>query len=483
MRCLKRLCVLLLALLLPLTSVMAEMPTVTLDPNANPYDAEHPELLEADQLYAHGAILIEQDSGEVIFEKNPDQLFYPASTTKIMTVLLGIINCQDLNEMVTVSYNGSEAAMELIDPDATTIGLHEGEQLSMRDLLTATLIRSGNDGAVAIAEHVAGSEWAFVNLMNQTAEQLGMTNTHFVNPHGLHDDQHYSTARDLAILARFAMQNETFRSIAATKTYSMARTNMQRARTITTRHRIMLSTWRDESNRYYYAPMTGIKSGSHSMAAYCYVGSATKDGVDLISVVLYSDSYGVMTDTKKLMEYGFSQYENVTIQELYNLSPITVYTSGYDLDDVNLGRLPLTLQAVDQTVSAELTATKTRIAYLKDHLRDVVTVDYVRDFEAPIEAGEKIGTLVYKRDDGTDVVFDLVASRTVARRTNMPLTYEEIVAKAQADKSIPLTTEVVLIFASPFIVFSLIVLTARFLYRRWKKRTEHLPKNSNHYVK
>ena len=188
----RRLICLLLALGLLTISAVAEMPNPTLDPNANPYDETHPELLEADQLYCTSAILIEQSTGEVIFEKNADLTMYPASTTKIMTVLLGILNSNP-DDKVTVSYNGSAAAMRAIDSEATVISLQEGEELTMQDLLFGTLIRSGNDGAVAIAEAVAGNESTFVALMNQTAHDLGMNSTHFMNPHGLHDDNHYTT--------------------------------------------------------------------------------------------------------------------------------------------------------------------------------------------------------------------------------------------------------------------------------------------------
>jgi D-alanyl-D-alanine carboxypeptidase len=469
----RRLICLLLALGLLTISAVAEMPNPTLDPNANPYDETHPELLEADQLYCTSAILIEQSTGEVIFEKNADLTMYPASTTKIMTVLLGILNSNP-DDKVTVSYNGSAAAMRAIDSEATVISLQEGEELTMQDLLFGTLIRSGNDGAVAIAEAVAGNESTFVALMNQTAHDLGMNSTHFMNPHGLHDDNHYTTARDLATLARYAMQNDTFRTIAKTTEYKMAATNKQRSRTLTTRHRIMLPQYNKTDNRYYYAPMTGIKSGSTSLAGYCYVGSASLNGVDLISVVMYSSQYGVWTDTKKLMAYGFSQYQHVTISELYNLNPISIYTSAYEIDDPNQGQLTLLCQPQDATQAAlaELSTTKKRIDYLSENLRDLVTVSYTRDFAAPVSAGEIMGTMTYVSDDGTPITFNLVASRSVARRSNMPLTYEEIVAMTQGQTGIPIVPETVI----PVVVILLIPTIALFIifrvHRRRKRRED-----------
>ena len=435
----RRLICLLLALGLLTISAVAEMPNPTLDPNANPYDETHPELLEADQLYCTSAILIEQSTGEVIFEKNADLTMYPASTTKIMTVLLGILNSNP-DDKVTVSYNGSAAAMRAIDSEAT----------------------------------VAGNESTFVALMNQTAHDLGMNSTHFMNPHGLHDDNHYTTARDLATLARYAMQNDTFRTIAKTTEYKMATTNKQRSRTLTTRHRIMLPQYNRTDNRYYYAPMTGIKSGSTSLAGYCYVGSASLNGVDLISVVMYSSQYGVWTDTKKLMAYGFSQYQHVTISELYNLNPISIYTSAYEIDDPNQGQLTLLCQPQDATQAAlaELSTTKKRIDYLSENLRDLVTVSYTRDFAAPVSAGEIMGTMTYVSDDGTPITFNLVASRSVARRSNMPLTYEEIVAMTQGQTGIPIVPETVI----PVVVILLIPTIALFIifrvHRRRKRRED-----------
>ncbi len=479
---LKRLVCLALTLLLILAALPAgaEMPEPTLEPGALPYDANHPEQLEENQLYATAAIVIEAESGRVVFEKNADLILPPASTTKIMTVMLGAMMCEP-GDMVPVSYNAVN-----MPEDATTMGLREGEEINMEDLLYGTLMRSGNDGAVAIAEYISGSEAAFADLMNSTAASLGMTNTHFVNPHGLHDDAHYSTARDLATLARVAMQNDTFREIAGTVTHDIDETNKQRARTVTTRHRIMLKTYNGKENKYYYAPITGIKTGSHSMAGNCFVGSAEKDGVQLISVVLCSGHYNVWNDTIRLMEYGFSQFEHVTIPELYQMHPISVYTSGYALDDSQLGELVLSCTPVDPLKMGEITATHSEIEYLADHLREKVTVVYTRELKAPITAGEIIATMTYRPENGGETVhFNLLATRTVPKRTDAPLTLEQIVAMTEADPNPfpPLTLEIVLILLSPFIILVLIVLTLRFLYKRYRKHYSRLPKNSNRYVK
>lgn len=482
MQLMKRLiCLMMAALLLMCAAASAEAPNPTRSPNAAEYDAEHPELLEEDQLTAWSALVMEESTGEIIFEKDIDAKLYPASTTKIMTVLLGILCC-DPDEIVTVSWN----AVNIGDEDATMLGLDEGEEIRMIDLLYGTLMRSGNDGAIAIAEHISGSVEEFANLMNATAWQLGMTNTHFTNPHGLHDPDHYTTARDLATLARYAMSNETFREIAKTKAYNIDVTNTHRARSLTTRHRIMLQEYSGKDNSYYYAPITGIKSGYHSMAQYCYVGSASKDGVDLISVVLCSGMYDYMRDTKRLFEYGFSQFESVSVGDLYKMYPFTVYTSGYALDDQKLGELELSAVPADPTNNPLITLRLDEVEPTAQSLRDMVLVQYTRNLIAPISAGEVIGTMTYITPTTGEVVeYNLLATRTVPERTDLPPTLEEIAAKADADPSPfpPLTLEIVLIVLSPFLIAGVVIFLIWWSIRMTRRFYARLPKNRNRYVK
>lgn len=448
------------------------------------YDPEHPELLDEDDITAEACILIEQSTGNVIFEKNADALMYPASTTKIMTVLLGIM-MGELDATVTVSYNGSKAAARTLDPDASVLGLIEGEEIILEDLLYGTILRSGNDGAIAIAEYISGSESAFVDLMNQAAQVFGLTNTHFVNSHGLHDDYHYTTARDLAILSREAMMDETFAKIARSYTHYMPKTNMQQERTISTGHRIMLKNWNGESNSYYYEYITGIKSGTTNAAGNCYVGSAEKDGVQLISVVLKSDHYGVWRDTKRLLEYGFSQYTHVTLTELYLRNPLTVYTIGYDASDVGLGELVLSCSPKDPRQTAEITGTYDEIDQLAANLRDLVLVQYTRELKAPISAGEVIGTMTYLTDSGEAIEYNLLATRSVIARKDAPMTLEQIVAMTESDENPfpPITVELVLIVLSPMLIVIAVILIIRAIVSRHRRHFARLPKNKTRYVK
>ena len=454
------------------------IPEPTANPDAEPYDPEHPEDLSPDQLWAASAILMTQDKGEVIFEKDADTIRYPASMTKILTVLLGIMFVDDLQETVTIS----ETAVN-VPEDSSTMKLKPGEEIRFIDVLYGTMLVSANDGANVIAEVVSGDIDRFVYLMNETAASLGCRNTHFVNPHGYHDDNHYSTARDMAVIAREAMKNETFREIARTVTYQIPRTNLQRARTLTTKSDYMLPGSDDSPNKYYYEYATGIKTGSHSQSGWCFAGSASRDGVDLISIVMFTGKRNRWNDTIKLMNYGFSQYMSVTPMDLYNMNPITIETSNYSTSDSNRGKIRLLCKPMEG--SATIVATKSEIKRMADNLTDLVFIQYDRDFQAPIEAGEQIGTMTYFPERGEPVVYALTAGRSVEQRTNVPKTLDEIVAETYADPNPfpPFNFEFALTLFGPLLILLALILFARRANKKKRAHRLRAPKPVNRYVK
>ena len=454
------------------------IPQPTLSPDAPEYDKEHPENLSADQLYALSAVLMTQDKGEVIFEKDADEQRYPASMTKILTVLIALMFADDLNETVTVS----EAAVN-VPSDSSTMYLKVGEEIRLIDVIYGTMLLSANDGANVIAEAISGDIPRFVDLMNRTAQALGCTNTHFVNPHGYHDDNHYSTARDIAIIAREAMKNETFREVVGTTSYQLPRSNKQRARTITTKTEYMLTGSEESPNPYYYEYATGIKTGSHSQSGYCFAGAASKDGVELISVVMYTGKKARWADTIKLMNYGFSQYVSVTPVDLYNMSPITLKTSNYSTSDTNNGEIDLICSPKDEDV--QIVTTQSDAKRMADNLRDYVVFDFRGNLQAPIQAGEEIGTMTYYNDRGEAFVYSLTSSRSVEKRENAPKTIDEIIAETYADPNPfpPFSFEFALILLGPPLVLVGII---AFLVISGKKRSGHkmrAPKPVNRYVK
>jgi D-alanyl-D-alanine carboxypeptidase (penicillin-binding protein 5/6) len=453
-----------------------------LSSSAPAYDETHPENLTEDQLYAKSAVLIEADTGDVIFEKNADSRMYPASTTKIMTVLLGLEK-GDLTSTVTMDTLSTN-----LETGSSTIPLQVGETINFKDLLYATMVRSGNDGANLIAETIGGSIEGFVDLMNQAAQTMGCTDTHFANPNGLHDDNHYTTARDMAKIARAAMQNEEFAKIAKTYTYSLPKSNLSRSRVLVGASDNWLNSSDDNPNFYPYA--NGIKTGFHSRAGYCYVGSAEKDGVKLISVVFYTSEAGRWSDTKKLMEYGFSQFVSVTPADLYEMNPTIIETTGFSMDDTDIGRLQLDIQPLPDTRTVHVVATKDEVDALARDLKQTVIIDYTRpNFATPVTQGEVFGTMTYyPTDGGSAVTYQLVASRSIERREDAPKSLEEIEAETYADPNPfpPFSLEVALVAAVPLLGLFFLI---RFIFRKFHKgkrrnrRSSRVPKPGNRYFR
>ncbi|HEX3047134.1 MAG TPA: D-alanyl-D-alanine carboxypeptidase family protein, partial [Bacillota bacterium] len=231
------------------------------------------------------AVLMDAANGTILYSKNSQREMAPASTTKIMTAILAIEK-SDLNSVVTVSANAA-------GKPETKMHLHKGEKIVLKDLLYGLLLSSGNDAATAIAEFISGSEDKFARLMTQKAKEIGMKDTQFKNASGLPAVNHYSTAYDLAVLARYALNNSTFAGIVQTKTASIAD---ERSKYNLTNHNKLL--W-----QYEFA--TGIKTGYTQKAGNCLVASANREGINLISVVLKSKS--TYQDSIKLFENGFSQ--------------------------------------------------------------------------------------------------------------------------------------------------------------------------------
>ncbi len=239
-------------------------------------------------IQAKSAVLLEVRTGQVLYAKNAHLRLPPASLTKMMTALVTIEHAA-LNDTVT-------ASKRAVETPASSMHLKEGEQVSVRDLLYALLLRSANDAAVALAEHVGGSVEQFARMMNEKAQALGAKNTHFTNPHGLHEPDHYSTAYDLALVARAFMENETLRTIVQQRYHIVQRSMNQEDLWMVNKAKFL--------QMYPYAE--GIKTGYTRPAGFCFAGSASKGGRRLIAVVLNSPQRE--QDTIALMEYGFNEW-------------------------------------------------------------------------------------------------------------------------------------------------------------------------------
>ncbi len=255
----------------------------------NSIDSEEPNIT------ADYAILIEAATGRVIYEKNADEKAYPASTTKMLTCVLAIEK-GDLDKTLSVS----QRAAWTEDP---YVGFQQGDMLKERDLLKALMMVSDNSSAVVLAEGIGGSVEGFAKMMNDKAKEIGLTNSHFVTPNGLPDDDHYSTARDMAKIAAYGWHNEKFREFSGTEMDTIEWVSPVNKRMVVKNSNKLLGTM---------PGVNGIKTGWTNAAGGCLAASAKRDGVQLIAVVLHSDDVNTrFTEAGKLLEYGFSKVKKM----------------------------------------------------------------------------------------------------------------------------------------------------------------------------
>lgn len=256
-------------------------------------------------VWAEAAVVMDLDSGTFLYSKNMDAAKYPASITKIMTALVAIEN-SSLLERVTFSEN----AIWGIERDSSHIGIRIGEILSMEECLYGMMLESANEVCLAVAEHISGSVEGFVELMNQKAAELGCTNTHFTNPNGLPDENHYTTAHDMALIAQAAYANPTFRKIVGTNSSTIPTTNKCGEIRWLSNHHKMLS-----GKAYAYEGCTGGKTGYTQAALNTLVTYAERNGRRLVCVSLRTNGAQIYIDTASMLDYGFNNFQNICIYD------------------------------------------------------------------------------------------------------------------------------------------------------------------------
>lgn len=288
----------------PETTQGAENATTGSEPETNP-DTADGIWPEAPEISAGSAILIDADTGTVLYDKDSHIKGFPASVTKLMTALLTVENCS-LTETVTISRNAEYS----VGPEDAKLDIHEGETFTVEEALYALMLKSANDIAYALGEHIAGSIPDFANMMNSRAAQLGALNTHFTNASGLSDPDHYTTAYDIAMFSRACMNNSTITGIMRTRQYVIQPTNKYGyTRTLNQRHEMLM-----KNSSHYYEYAVGGKTGFTDESKYTLCTFATKGDMNLIAVVLLcetpDDRY---KDTYALFEYGFKNFEKLTL--------------------------------------------------------------------------------------------------------------------------------------------------------------------------
>ncbi len=351
------------------------------------------------------ALLVETSTGTVLYEKDADEQRYPASLTKIMTCMLLLEN-GDLNDIVTVSETAL-AGMEM----GSSIGenhLLVGEQMRLEDMIYLMMLESANEACIALAEYVSGDVDSFVALMNQRAQELGCLNTHFVNPHGLHDEDHYTTANDLRKIVEKALENEDFRTITNTSSYELPATNLQEGRTLYSTNQLINKDM--GSNYFYYSKASGVKTGFTTPAGRCLITTATNDNLNLLSIILKAETmpdengnwvYRSFPETINLCEWGFDNYRITTIMS-------TLYP---------VAEIPVNMAAGAEAVAlAPVQEVRTLIE--ADYDKDKIILDvklYSESVDAPVEAGQVLGEVTVSYEGEILGSSELAAITSVAR--------------------------------------------------------------------
>lgn len=332
---------------------------------------------------AKASILMEASTGEVLYENAPDEQLPIASVTKIMTMLLIMEEVDSgrmtLEDLVSVSENAMSYG-------GSTMFLETGEQLSVNDMLKGIAVASANDGCVAMAEHIAGSESAFVDMMNAKAAELGMENTHFMNTNGLDEDNHYSSARDVAIMSRELIKHEKIFDYTTIWTDELRGGKFQLANT-------------NKLIRFYDGA-NGLKTGSTSKALCCLSATAKRDDMQLIGVVLGAPtSEKRFSSAKAMLDYGFSHY---------GVKKLVTKGDAFENAEVKKGVAETVGVVSDDDCSALLEKTK------NSEVTEEITMD--EELIAPIEKGQRVGTVKYTIDGETVGEAALVAAEAVEKK-------------------------------------------------------------------
>lgn len=360
---------------------------------------------EVPDLSAEAFILIDMESGQVLTEKNADQKRSPASTTKILTAMIALERASLDTDMIA-----SQTAINSVDIyNYVTAGIKPGEIIKLKSLIELMMVTSANEVGYIIAENVSpdGTISGFVKLMNDKAAELGLTGSHFTNPCGVEDSDHYTTARDLAILAREAMKYDAFREIVGKTEITMPDTNFRKsgdwnASYLTYTNRLLTSRSK------YYSKVTGIKTGYTDPAGRCLVASAVNpDGMELISVVLGVDPQDqnlVFEESQKLLEYGFANYsirDVVKDGEYVGRSDVADAVDAKKVELITQGSIRHILPVDSERLSQELTQQK----------------KLQEPFKAPIEKGQVLGSIEYFYKGKSIGSVNIIANNAIEKTT------------------------------------------------------------------
>ena len=344
---------------------------------------------------ANAALIIETNTGKVIYEKDGDEQNYPASVTKILTAIVVLENC-GLDDVATAS----ESAINQIPDGYVVAPLRVGEEMKIKDLLYALMLKSANDAAYVLAEHVGENVDFFADMMNQKAKEIGCTGSHFVNPNGIHNERHYTTANDMYLIAKYAMQNETFAEIVSTLEYTLPSTNKYEAE-----DRVMKNTnsFINPNSSFYNKNVRGIKTGTTAQAGNCLITDVARDGLEFITVLLGAEtSSGKFSETEKMINYA---YDNYTLTK--------IHSKGDVIKTIEIENATEETKSLNVLIDNEIIVINNKENDANKTIPDIKLNDEIK---APIMAGEELGTISF---DVYGLQYDakLIAANDVEKRT------------------------------------------------------------------
>ena len=410
------------------------------------------EAVDSVDIKANYGVVIDYETGKVLGGKNIDSRVFPASTTKIWTAYLVVKNVKNLNDTVEIKE----------DPmvDGSSMYLKKGEIFTVKELLQGLLIHSSNDAAEVLAKYVSGSIEDFANLMNEEAKKAGALNTHFNNPHGLPDENHYTTPYDMAMLARKAMSEEVIREIVSTKSISFkeqdtANSKVAFSRYFTNTNLFLTSndkiTYRGKSIPIKYDIVDGIKTGYTDLAGRCLLSSAVKNDMRVIATVFKSSGTNVYVDSRTLLDYGFDNYYSKTIidKDKYTKTKRVLFTKEKEFIYQPKSSYKLVLKKGESTTSD--------YSYKED-----------LDYHLPIYKGDKVGTIEVYNGNKLEKTIDLVSTSEIHSKF----------AFFTESNFFKILFKIILFLIFAFVLFVLFI-ALRKKYRKKLRRTANKNKRKN----
>ncbi len=348
---------------------------------------------------AKSAILIDASDGHAIYEKDADTKQYPASLTKMMTAILVVEAISDLNEVITAQ----ESAFEGLSAAGSTVNIKAGEKMTVDNLLICMLVASANEASNILAERVAGSVPLFIELMNKRAGELGLTGTKFVNPNGLHDEEHYTTARDLSIIAMELRRHERLREICAMEKATIPATNISEERFFFTTNSL-ISLYKERE--YKYSKASGLKTGSTTPAGLCLASSAESESTELISIIL-----GAKNEEKRGGKMNFVESKRLLMWGFDNFKRVELVDASQPVCEIHVELAKERDYVVAQPISDYSALMPSD--YDKSLLKLVPNTE--KTLEAPINKGDEVGTVIVTYDGREYTTLPLIAADNVER--------------------------------------------------------------------